>query len=436
MGMPRCLCRRRAQGRAAVLAALLALAAGTALAQDDVERLRLQPPWLPQLTQAPPPLQPADPGATPAPWHAWSAAYLAPGNTGRRELRLTAAEVETWDRQLRELRDTLRRAPVLRDAHVVRLWSSSGSVGAGDTPQALGGHLMIGAWIAQQLRPQPDGSTKIAGETAHLLVGLNRLPVTPGPPWMRDADGEFFPLLRLPSPWPGTQIVGRALLVLPAGKPESYLPVSRERVLRALVASLADEERSVQAQLRARREQLELYLGADNAPRRRAEIEQATRGFMNANRQDEATARARAEAIDRAHVEQLRREAEPPPDDPLYTGLRTARAAREALDRMTAAERAAPAWVGAAPSYPYWPLLREPGSPGALPVVRLNPDFFDRRLPRTALQGLTVEGVDAIAERAHRPPVAAGPVWDAAVRANLLILQQTDWAALARERLR
>ena len=44
--------------------------------------------------------------------------------------------------------------------------------------------------------------------------------------------------------------------------------------------------------------------------------------------------------------------------------------------------------------------------------------------------------LDEFAERAHGPRAQAGDRWTAVDRANLLILQQTDWAALARAQLR
>lgn len=422
---------------AALLLAAAALWPGAARAQTADEQRRLAPAWVPRLAQLPRAPGPADDaGAPPAPWQAWTAAYLAANNFARGQLRMTPAEIATWDGQLRALLATLQRAPVLREPHGVRLWSSSGRLGAGAVPQALAGGLMVGAWLPEQLKTRPDGRTVIAGETSHLLVGVNEVPATPGPAWMKDEAGEFFPLLRHASPWPGTTVVGRTLLVLPPGRPEPYAPVSRERVLRAFVAAHADAERQVQQALQARRQQLEDYLGPANEPRRRADIEQATRGFMNANRQDEATARARAEAIDRAHVEQLRRAAEPPPEDPLFAELRTVRAVRDELERMPPAQRAAPAWVSAALNFPWLPLLREPGSPGALPVVQVDPAWFDRRLPRTALQLLTVERLDMIADESHSARAASGDRWTTAARVNLLVLQQTDWAALAREHLR
>jgi hypothetical protein len=276
----------------------------------------------------------------------------------------------------------------------------------------------------------------IDGETSHLLVDVNQVPVTAGPPWMKDEAGEFFPLERHASPWPGTTLIGRTLLVLPPGRPEPYAPVSRERVLRAFIAAHAEAERRVQNTLKARRQELDDYLSPANEPRRRAEIEQEMRGFMNRNRQDEATARARAEAIDGNYIEKLRRAAEPPPDDPLYEELRTVRALRDELERMPPAQRESPAWVSAALAYPWQPLLREPGSAGAVPVVRVDPAWFDRQLPRTTLQLLTVGRLDEIAEKAHTARAKAGDPWTAANRVNLLVLQQTDWAALARERLR
>jgi len=420
-----------------VLAAVCLTMLPAANGQTADEQRSPNPAWVAQLTQPPRPLEPAaDATAPPAAWHPWAAAYRAGNNSMRLQLRMSAAEIATWDRQLHDLLAALRRASVLRDAHVVRLWSASGSLVGGEAPTTLAGHLMIGAWIDQQLKTRPDGRTVIDGETSHLLVGVNQVPTTPGPPWMKDEAGEFFPLERHASPWPGTTIIGSTLLALPQGRGEPYAPVSRERVLRAFIAAHAEAERRVQNTLNARRQELADYLSPANEPRRRAEVEQEMRGFMNRNRQDEATARARAEAIDRNYIEGLRRATEPPPDDPLFQEVRTVRALRDELDRMPRAQREAPAWVSATLAHPWLALLREPGSAGALPVMQVVPAWFDRRLPRTALQMLSVSGLDQIVEKAHGPRAQAGDHWTAANRANLLILQQTDWAALARALLR
>lgn len=267
-------------------------------------------------------------------------------------------------------------------------------------------------------------------------MSLNMIPYGPRAPWMHDAQGEFFILPQLHSPWPGTMIVPKSLLVVRPDKPSPYLPVSQGRVLQAFAAHFADGEAQAAQVLALRRQALADYLSPANEARRRAEIETETRRFMNANRMDEASARRRAEAIDQAYVEKLRAEANPPADDPVFGPALAARAARERLASMSKAERDARAWMSAAPHRAMNPFalpLRAPGEPGAAPVMQVNPAFFDPALPRTALQALAVHDLDGIAEHAHLDPGRAryGPA-----RVNLLILQQTDWPALARQVLR
>jgi len=355
-------------------------------------------------------------------------------------LGVSADEANAWDAQLRNVVDVLRQTPVLASPKGFSPSTSASIDGFWDGPRAAAGKapitggLLIGAWRPDQIVVGPDGARKIDGETRFLMIDFNMLPLGSGDNWMEDEKGRFFPFPHFDSPFAGTQIVGYELLVTRPGKPSAYTPVSQERVLRALLETRDEAEQLVESSLQGNREQLDLYLSADNDAARLEEIEQTTQGFIERNRMEPGAARERAEAIDKRYVEQLREAAYPPADDPIYDAVNRAKSLQAQLDAMSDAERNAPAWVSVAGGSLYEGFeLRSPNSPGSAPVMQINPDFFDQNLPRTALQALRVRELHEVAELANDRPEEA---WTTAYRVNLLILQQTDWVALADQVLR
>lgn len=419
---------------AAVLV-ILAGGVGVAAQPTSTEAYILSPEWLPQLSQ---PVVP--PSGEAGEWFPWRGAYYVDATYIVRELGLSAEEVKTWDSQLRAVVDFLRRTPVLgapsgfspsSSASIRKFWDGPGAA-SGRAP--LVGGLLIGAWIPDQIVTGADGGRKIDGETRFLMIDFNDIPLGHGEAWMEDEQGRFFPLPHLPSPFPGGQIVGYELLVTRPGKSPAYVPVSQERVLRALLETGREAEQLVESSLEGNREQLALYLSAENEAARREEIERTTQGYIERNRMEPEAARQRAEAIDERYIEQLREAAYPPPDAPVYDAVNRAKVLRAQLDAMTAAERQAPAWISVAGGTLYEGFeLRAPNAPGSAPVMQINPEFFDRTLPRTTIQALNVIELHEIAPLAHERP---DDVWSTGYRVNLLILQQTDWVALAEQLLK
>lgn len=417
----------------ACLACTLA-AAPMALAQagtTPAERRMLEPEWLATLRQ---PVAPS--AGEVGEWFPWHATYLAEARSLPRDLGLSAAEVQAWDQQLRALLEAMQATPVLAQPLGFSPATSASIGGLWDGPVAprgrapVFGMLMLGAWLPEQIERGPDGRRRTDGETSHLLVGVNSLPRGVSADWMTDDDGEFFAIPPLASPFPGTMLVNGTLIVTRPGKPAPYVPVTQERALRALIAHFGSAEARVEMALAQKRQELADYLSPANEPRRRAEIEAETRGFMTRNRQDEATARQRAEAIERAYIARLRAEADPPADSPLFIEVRRARRAREELAAMSEAQRTAPAWVSAAVQEiaSFDAELRATNAPGAAPVMAFNPAFFDPALPRTAMQVLVISDIATRTRNAHRD---ASDQRVTPARVNLLVLQQSDWFALA-----
>jgi hypothetical protein len=206
---------------------------------------------------------------------------------------------------------------------------------------------------------------------------------------------------------PGTAV----RVVITAGDRSSWRPVSRERVLRHRIA----EVRKGLAANPPAGSVLENWLR--EAPKRESDRQETFRSLAGVIPAAELAAlREQMERMEREVTEELRR------DDPaMRSAAAQGMAALEAhiaaleteLAGMTPAERASPAWIGASYSG-----LVAAGEEGAVMVVEPNPDFYDRSLPRTAVQAMVVEF------RPHRNPY---------VRAYTgALFQAMDWAALTR----
>lgn len=424
--------------RLAAVAAVLLLGfpAGAASATPEEQRW-LQPEWVARVAGAIRPLPPSPEG--PGTWAPWRANYYNESPGLGKEWGLDAKQLATFDRNLQSLLALLRPAPVLQEANIIRLWTPSGSLISGVGPingvpmqkMPVMGTVMIGPWIAAWTKRDAKGQLRQSGETSHFMLGVNIIPRTSQQSWMQDGDGEFFPLYRFASPIPGTMALGHpshALLVLRPGRPDPYAPITRERVVRAQIASYKDADRNVEMSLRAARQQLAEYNSPPSLAKRQREIEKAAEGFVRMNRMSEPAALERARARDEAYVKRLEEAANPPPSSPVFFSTRKRDELKAQLEAMSPAERAAPAWVSAASTWqPERFAFVEPNTSGAVPLVRVNPDFFDKSLPRTSIQVVNITKLDRYGTAAVASPERVNPP----DHANVLLLRQVDWAAFA-----
>lgn len=433
--------RRLRAGRSVVLLALLAAAGLTVTvlssAQTPEEQRLLQPEWVTRIAGPLPALPPSPDG--PGAWAPWRANYYNEAPGLGREWGLDARQLATFDRNLQAVVTRLREAPVLREAHRIRLWTPSGSLLAdgaagGAVPMAkrpVRGSVMIGPWVAEWTTRDAKGQLRAAGETSHFQLNVNVIPTAPEADWMEDADGVFFPLYRPASPIAGTQAVaGRqsALLVTRPGRPDPYVPVSRARVIQAQIATYRDADRMVEASLRAAKADLAAYGTPEQTAERERRIRQEADGFIRMNRMTEEAALERARARELGRQRALETAANPPPTDPVFTLVRARDALRAQLEGMSTSDRNAPAWVSAASRWlPQVLSFVAPNTPGAVPLVQVNPAFFDPALPRTSIQILMLPKMDRYGTAAVARPDRVNPP----DLANLHLLRHIDWTALA-----
>lgn len=412
----------------------------TASAQTSDESERLTPAWLQRLGQTPAP--PAIAPTTPQ-WARWRANYYNEAPSLPAEWAMSPSVMAGFDRQLQDLAAALRQAPVATRPGPVRLWVPSGGLGTAGSrsngvpvkQHPVEAYIMVGPWPEKWTRKGQKGVLESDGETRHLNLTVNIVPR----PYddIRDKQGSFGRLFRSTSPFPGTTIVGDDLVITRPGKPDPYLVVSRQRVLEAQLAALANTERNIESALKSRREELDAYLSPKGQARRQERIDEMAMRYMKNNNKTEEEARRRATEREDKRLHDLEAAANPPADDDVFKGRRFVQTLRSRFDAMTPAERAAPAWVSAAGRLEMdQPIaFKEPNAPGAVPLVRLNPAFFDPKVPRTAFQIVVVgdlkDTVQGAIEAAGSDKPYVVPRW-----AKLMLIQQTNWADVAKRFLR
>lgn len=427
-----------APGMLLLLVLLTSLA--TASAQTSEESERLTPAWLQRLgqTPAPPAIAPTRPQ-----WARWSAMYYTTAPSLPAEWAMSPSVMAAFDRQLQDVVAALRQAPIATRPGPVRLWVPSGGLGNGGNringvpvkQHPVQASIVIGPWPEKWTRMGPNGVLESDGETRHLDLSVN---VVPGPSDdIRDKQGSFGRLYRSASPLPGTTIVGDDLVVTRPGKPDPFLVVARQRVLEAQLAALANTERNIESALKNRREALDAYLSPKGQARRQERIDEMVMRYKKNNNKTEEEARRRATEREDKRLHDLETAANPPADDDVFKGRRFVQTLRARLDAMTPTERAAPAWVSAAGRLDMHEVIefKEPNAPGAVPLVRHNPAFFDPKVPRTAFQIMVVydlkDTVQGAIEAAASDKAYVVPRW-----AKLMLIQQTNWVDVAKRFLR
>jgi len=195
---------------------------------------------------------------------------------------------------------------------------------------------------------------------------------------------------------------GNRCIVLTHVRRPFWLPVSRERYLNELIHEQQGEAKRAGARPIAMGDNLRMLLSLDSthksvAPAMKAEYEQKKKTdpkdaereyqqFLDEGRElDSSIAAERAHATDHPEVNAVA--------GGVLNDLQAELAA------LTPAQRAAPAyWSGAAQNASH--LVDGPG-PGVEQIVTPNPAFYDRTLPRTAAQMVSIEGDLTERDRAY-----------------------------------
>lgn len=252
----------------------------------------------------------------------------------------------------------------------------------------------------------------------------------------RDSRGRL--IMVLPEPY--GDINGAALfrkggwrteiVVIARGDRPWWAPVSREEFLRASIRDLEKEAAKMGTISSAPNSDLYRKWIAEG-PKRRKEAEQMYRELKKTNPSAAETIREQSTKLEAEMTERFRQESEREAAraprqmfNPLEARLQFH---REVLKSMSPEERTAPAYY-LQKENPLEPELAPPGSMQGEPLAVINHDYFDRSLPRTAIQIMTVR---------WSGPWVADPGWmgtcEGQVPSMLLMhetVMKTNWGAI------
>ena len=393
-----------------ITAGVSAFPAGGSQAVEDL-------PWVKGLS-SPMPAPSGSPGA----WFPWNNQYNVVRSTFAHG-GITAAEGQAWDAQLRAICDVLKATPVLSapagfypelTGHIAVL--DAGSFVDRPRQAPLVGGISLAAWPPRDVRVDAAGAVKLVrgAHIQHFRLELNYIYPPARIDWMKDAAGEFAPLVTQ-GEFAGFPLHGNSLVLTRDGR-LPFAPVSQKRALEAFIADREKYVASVEVPLVAqRKKEYEDFVSPEGRERRRAAIEAEVAGVHPTAAEQ---TRRRAEAIDRRREQDLLAAARQGPSA-------AAKALDEAKARLAAfgeAERQAPAWL--LPSRGQRALeIVAARPPGASPLVAFDEGFFDPKQPRHTLRVALVRELHNIVDAAQ-----GGTPSD---QINLQVLQQVNWRAFA-----
>jgi hypothetical protein len=375
--------------------------------------------------------QTPDRSTTPGFWKdwAWDAGPTTVAASGA-----TPADMKTLVTKLLELREVLKSAPAV--AHPVGFNAYLqghfiGFKGPASDPKARTSPIAAELWFGafpQEFDPAGNLTQRI-GETQLLPIMLNVTPLGSKPPEWEKVDTDAFL-----QPAPLGDVAGLPrfgdVLVLKKNPKDLWSPVSVEASLQLMAAqrkqSIADHEKAAAS---IRKSLADWIDPAKKAARMAARQAQA------AKQKDPDKYLADQEASDRKTEEALRKQvdqdASPVNNRYWAADLAQVAAVDQALAALSADQKAAPACYveTAGRNTDERPLSKivPAGTSGCRAIVRANPDYFDRKLPRTAFQLLTV----GMVSRCLDDPAQLKSTRRSGCPANVAFIRSVDWPKVA-----
>ncbi len=221
-----------------------------------------------------------------------------------------------------------------------------------------------------------------------------------------------------------------------------WVPVSQEQFLRLLIRNQEADMARVQNETAARIREL-----VEGKEKRRKDAEESARAVYESEKEFDPkhAERARDESW-KAYEEIERQNEEAAKEMPaqlkktIENMQKDLGELRDKLASLSPEERKAQAWFGTTPGSLKG--LVPPNTPDAEPLIKLNPDFFDPSLPRTALQLMTVyfawvgtltqgERVSSLRWEESLGSGTDRPMWDYGSVRVYEFLQTADWRKVA-----
>lgn len=356
----------------------------------------------------------------------------------------TPAERQAIRVALEKAMTFLKTAPVANPPMGICPWVvSAGSDGAIDMGFAITSSFSVANWASTTLHRDRPGGRIVKGELLHLVFTFNQMPggrVSPpyaSPFELVDEQGEFF-LAGQPTGLfqglPAYFSLGNAdenYLVVPLNNRPLFRPVQVARLLRWQVAQFDKEIAQLQAAIDGAKREYDGYF-SPSAPQdeeriiaRRIENERARtpelQARIRASREAEV---ARATAALRAKWD-----VSGMPEHPFNVATRRRTEAKARLAGVPAADASAPACLIPRKESYVTPDIGVAGRDGcAVGLVERNPDYYDRTLPRTALQLLVISRFSWVPPFGGLPGERHRPIW-----ANRHMLWGLDWQKFRRD---
>lgn len=339
-----------------------------------------------------------------------------------------AATQQAWEKQLQTIAAMIRALPVFQEirGYYPMITGCVQRSGIASDPYSASLALLI--WPPVTVERNAAGQPRVRSYWRHnglggLWINFNSFEdLTHDWPSHDDKDGRFFELPEARESIQGFPVLGKIVYVGLAGKPPLYVPITQERALRWIIDHLKRQIGADTAGLAASRRSYEEFVSPAGKARRAKAIEEAAASQRKPENQ--ALARRQAEAIDRRREKDLQDALAPKPGSPQALTMQRAAQLEARLSAMTPEERRAPAWYRRLPGVERWPDYGEivpADTSGARPLVVANEAYFNRSLPKTAIQLV-------------RTRLMAGCVEgeaDAAIQSVCRsVVEQLDWKAI------
>lgn len=312
-------------------------------------------------------------------------------------------------------------------------------------PQSAGPHqssMLVGFWPPKDVAIT-NGKLRSAGELTHLIFYFNsaRTDSLSQNVWqdeqgalytMPEKVGELqgFPIYR---GFGSSELSGIVFVHRANVKP--FVPVSNERFYRYAISAREKEMASGQSYIDNKKKDYEYYLSAEATAKREARIQESMASYQRRPRTpDELKSREASVRASFAAEQEAMRLLTTPEGNPVYAAAsKQVARLRAALAALSPAEKAAQA-CHLPDSRVMGPHPVPMGTPNCLPMVGVNANWYDPKLPRSAWQMLTIERYWISRTEAERATERSPR--NVYHHVNKEVVESIDWKAVAENLLK
>lgn len=358
-------------------------------------------------------------------------AYRGPGDAKQTKSE-NAAQLALIER----FREFVAKTPVMSPPIGVcpRLVSAHGQSSRDQGKFALKSSFMLQLWPAWNVeRNKPNGPISY-GELTHLIFDVNRLRSVPmGPIVAKDAEGDFFAEPRPTHTFQGFPVYNNTILVVARNERPLWKSVPLQRLLNWQLTQFDDELKKIRDQMDRSQREYDKYTSAEGKVEE--ELVLAKRFEAQYAKTPEAQEKVRASARaewDAQYEALLDRAQARKPDHPLNVLMPRKQALEQRLASLSKDDASKPGCiVPRSKQYEVPEVVAADDSSCVHPMVQYDADYYDKSIPRTAMQLLVMDRFNP------KPPVGGRPVqryindW-----ANSHVVYGLDWQKVRQELMR